>query len=287
MAFGERLQETRKRCGFTQEEFAEQLQVSRQAVSKWESGRGYPELEKLLYICLRCGTTMDELFADELPKREAASVEAPPDPAQETAADETPQLPRRTLGVALADFYNNLSPQNKLVGIGVLALIALLGPAYILCARMLKGGADDVMTMVWIAAIVVFGVAEAATAGLVSIWFVGGSVAALIAAAFDGPLWLQIVLFLVVSAVLLTVTRPLARKMLVKGYIPTNADRVLNHTARVTETVDNERPSGAVYIDGKTWTARSEDGTVIAKDKLVEVVRMEGVKLYVAEKKED
>lgn len=46
MAFGERLQEVRKRSGLTQEEFAEQLQVSRQSVSRWESGRGYPEMEK-------------------------------------------------------------------------------------------------------------------------------------------------------------------------------------------------------------------------------------------------
>jgi len=133
----------------------------------------------------------------------------------------------------------------------------------------------------------VFGIAEAATAGLVSIWFVGGAAAALIAAVFGGPLWLQFVLFLVISIVLLAVTRPLARRMLDKTITPTNADRVLHRTARVTETVDNERPSGAVYIDGKTWTARSEDGTVLAKDKLVEVVRMEGVKLYVAEKKEE
>lgn len=275
MAFGERLQETRKRCGFTQEEFAEQLQVSRQAVSKWESGRGYPEMEKLLYICHRCGTTMDELFADELPKRDA-----PGQPAE-------PPMPRPTLGESIGNFYSNLSPYNKLIGLLLLAVIALLGPAYVYCARVLKGGADNVMTMVWIAVIVVFGIAEAATAGLVSIWFVGGAAAALIAAVFGGPLWLQFVLFLVISIVLLAVTRPLARRMLDKTITPTNADRVLHHTARVTETVDNERPSGAVYIDGKTWTARSEDGTVLAKDKLVEVVRMEGVKLYVAEKKEE
>ena len=50
MAFGERLQEVRKRSGLTQEEFAEQLQVSRQSVSRWESGRGYPEMEKIIYI---------------------------------------------------------------------------------------------------------------------------------------------------------------------------------------------------------------------------------------------
>ena len=50
MAFGEKLQEVRKQSGMTQETFAEQLHVSRQAVSRWESGRGYPEIEKILYI---------------------------------------------------------------------------------------------------------------------------------------------------------------------------------------------------------------------------------------------
>ena len=275
MAFGERLQEARKRSGFTQEEFAEQLQVSRQAVSKWESGRGYPEMEKLIYICHRCGVTMDELFADELPKRDAPRK-----------TEEAP-LPRPSLGDAAANFYNNLSPYNKLIALLLLAVIVLLGPAYLYCMRVLKGGADDVMTFVWIGAIVVFGVAEAATAGLVSIWFVGGAAAAMLAAVFNGPLWLQFVLFIAVSVALLAATRPLARKMLGGAITPTNADRVLRHTARVTETVDNGRPSGAVYIDGKTWTARSEDGTVIAKDKLVKVVRMEGVKLFVTEKKED
>ena len=143
-----------------------------------------------------------------------------------------------------------------------------------------------VMLVVWIAAIVVFGVAEAATAGLVSIWFVGGAVAALLAAAFDAALWAQLALFLAVSAALLIATRPLARRMR-ERVVPTNLDSVLHGAARVTETVDNERSTGAVYIDGKTWTARSEDGAVIGRDAMVEVVRMEGVKLFVREKKEE
>ena len=143
------------------------------------------------------------------------------------------------------------------------------------------------MTVIWVAAIIVFGIAEAATSGLVSIWFVGGAAVGLITAELGGTLWLQIVLFLAVSVLLLIATRPLARRMLDKSIVPTNADRVLHHTARVTETVDNEAPSGAVYIDGKTWTARSEDGSVIARNKLVNIVRMEGVKLFVKEKKED
>ena len=55
------------------------------------------------------------------------------------------------------------------------------------------------MTFVWIAAIVIFGIAEAATAGLVSIWFVAGAVAALLSLELGAVLWLQIVVFLAVS----------------------------------------------------------------------------------------
>jgi len=275
MAFGDRLQEVRKRSGLTQEEFAEQLQVSRQAVSKWESGRGYPEMEKLLYICARCDTTMDELFADELPKKNA-----------DEPREEKPSLSAPSFQSALGNFYNNLSPYNKLIGGVLLAVIVLLGPAYAYFLRVLKGGADDIMTAIWLGALVVFGIAEAATAGLVSIWFVGGSAVAMLTAAFGAPLWVQFALFLLVSVALLIATRPLARRMREK-VVPTNADRVLHHTARVTETVDNAQPTGAVYIDGKTWTARSEDGSVIAKDQTVEVVRMEGVKLFVMPKKKE
>ena len=59
MAFGERLQEVRRAAGLTQEQFAEELNVSRQAVSRWESRRGYPEMEKLLYLCNRYGVTLN------------------------------------------------------------------------------------------------------------------------------------------------------------------------------------------------------------------------------------
>ena len=71
------------------------------------------------------------------------------------------------------------------------------------------------------------------------------------------------------------------RKLAHKGEVATNADRVLGGTARVTETIDNTVPTGEVYIDGKTWTARSQSGAVIPSDTLVKVIRLEGVKLYV------
>ena len=271
MAFGEKLQEVRKQSGMTQETFAEQLHVSRQAVSRWESGRGYPEIEKILYICHRYHTTLDTLFADELPPVEAeeAEVEQP--------------IAGKPLKRSFVDFLSNLSPYDKLIG-GTLIFIVLL--SLMALAHSMKGGSGGNMTFVWIAAIVIFGIAEAATAGLVSIWFVAGAVAALVATELGAALWLQFATFLVVSILALTATRPLARKMLDKTIVPTNADRVLHHEAKVTETVDNENATGAVYIDGKTWTARSEDGNIIPKGKMARIVRMEGVKLYVRESKE-
>ena len=274
MSFGEQLSAVRRRSGLTQEQFAEQLQVSRQAVSKWESGRGYPEIEKILYICNRYQVSIADMFAQEAP---APAPSAAPDAPELPAAAEQP-LPRESLHNAFSAFLTNLSPKNKWMAGGVLLGVGALSGLIGLC---LKGGSADMSTIIWIAAIVIFGVAEAATAGLTSIWFVLGSVAALIAAICNGPIWLQIALFFVVSIATLAATRPLVAKLMKKDIKPTNADRVLGGSARVTERIDNDVPTGAVYIDGKTWSARSSTGEIIEPDAMVRVVRMEGVKLYV------
>ena len=139
----------------------------------------------------------------------------------------------------------------------------------------------DYMIWVWLGAAVVFGVVEALTAGLVSIWFVAGSAAALIGAFLGAGLGVQVALFVVVSAAALAVTRPLVRRYTAGKAVPTNLDRVLGDSGKVMETIDNENSSGAVYVDGKTWTARSADGSVIPAGTVVEILRMEGVKLFV------
>ena len=144
----------------------------------------------------------------------------------------------------------------------------------------------DYMIWVWLAAAVVFGVVEALTAGLVSIWFVAGSAAALIGAFLGAGLGVQVALFVAVSAAALAVTRPLVRRYTAGKAIPTNLDRVLGDSGKVTETIDNENSTGAVYVDGKTWTARSDDGTVIPAGAVVEILRMEGVKLFVKKMEE-
>ena len=137
------------------------------------------------------------------------------------------------------------------------------------------------MTLFWLAALIVCLAAEAATVGLVSIWFAAGSLAALICAAFGGWLWLQIVLFIIVSAVMLCFTRPLAKKYLNPARKATNADRVIGSLCTVTEDIDNIAGAGTVSAGGKLWTARSLTGEGFKKGDIVRVSHIEGVKLIV------
>ena len=65
MEFNEKLQELRKRKGLTQEELAEKLYVSRTAISKWESGRGYPNIESLKALAKFFSVTVDELLSTD------------------------------------------------------------------------------------------------------------------------------------------------------------------------------------------------------------------------------
>ena len=95
---------------------------------------------------------------------------------------------------------------------------------------------------------------------------------------------MQLLLFVGVSIAACLAVRPLARRFVATRVVPTNADRLVGMEARVTETINNGYPTGAVYADGKTWTARSADGRVIPAGELVEVERMEGVKLIVRQR---
>ena len=139
------------------------------------------------------------------------------------------------------------------------------------------------MSLIWLAAAIVFAVIEAVSYQLVSIWFTGGCVAALIAVIINPsmPLTVQMIICVAVSAALLIATRPLVKKLLNGKPEPTNVDALIGKTAVVTDTVDNINSQGEAQVDGKLWTARSADNTVIEKDSIVTVEKVDGVKLIV------
>ena len=140
---------------------------------------------------------------------------------------------------------------------------------------------EQYMWILWVFGVVFFGIVEAATVNMVSLWFVGGALAALVAQLLGGPIWLQTVLFFVVSGALLFALRPFVRRFVTPNKIPTNADMVIGQESYITETEDNLRGTGALKLDGKEWSVRSESETVLAEGTLVKVVKIEGVKLFV------
>ena len=137
------------------------------------------------------------------------------------------------------------------------------------------------MQWVWVAALVIFTMAEAATGAIVSLWFMGGSLVAFLLAMFGLPIWLQILCFVVVSLVLLLLLRPYLRKMVENRKIPTNADSLVGKVILVTEDIDNLHNKGVVRIHGVDWAAFSADGKSIAKDTPVRIVSVHGAKLCV------
>ena len=135
--------------------------------------------------------------------------------------------------------------------------------------------------IVWMALLILFGIAEAVTVGLTSLWFAVGALGALICSMLGGAVWLQIVIFLLVSGLMLILVRPLTSKYLVPNYAPTNADRVIGAAAVVRETINNLQGEGQVSVAGQVWTARSDTGEVIEQGTSVRVLRIEGVKVFV------
>lgn len=273
MSFGDRLQAVRRGAGMTQEAFAQQLKVSRQAVSKWESSRGYPEIEKIIYICNHYGVSMDELFQDEVPHR----------PSAETKPEQSNNQPMANppLKESLGNFFSNLSPRNRLLLWAVPAVV-VLALVILLSASLMKGASNEMVPMlVWLGLLILFAVGEAVSVGLTSIWFAAGALAALVCALLNGPLWLQITLFIIVSILCLLAVRPLAKRYLNGKVQPTNVDRILGEEAQVTEDIDNIQGRGAVTIGGITWSARSQNGEAIPTGALVKVLRIEGVKVFV------
>ena len=134
---------------------------------------------------------------------------------------------------------------------------------------------------VWLILLVILVAGEAITVGLTFIWFAVGAMGGLLTAVLGGEIWLQVVVFLLLSAVTLILVRPAAAKLLTPGISPTNADRVLSQIALVTEEIDNIAETGQVKLFGQVWTARSENGDVIPVQSRVRILRIEGVKVFV------
>lgn len=133
----------------------------------------------------------------------------------------------------------------------------------------------------WLIVVIAFGIVEAATLGLTSVWFAVGALAAMVCALCRGPLWLQIVLFVAVSVGCLVFTRKKVQSRFNENRQKTNADRIIGHRGVVLEEIDDRRAVGTVKVDGSIWSARSKSGAGIPAGAEVIIQAIEGVKVLV------
>lgn len=143
------------------------------------------------------------------------------------------------------------------------------------------------LTLLWLIIFVVCIAVELATMGLTTIWFAGGSLIAAVVAALAAPIWLQIVVFLAVSFVLLYFTRPVAVKYFNKDRVKTNVESMIGKQAIVISEINNLQGIGQVTVGGIEWSARTvKEGITLPVGSVVVVRAISGVKLIVEEKTE-
>ena len=139
----------------------------------------------------------------------------------------------------------------------------------------------DNMVIIWLAAIVIFVVIEAVTVQLLCIWFAASALIALIFALFKTPEYVQVIVFVICTAVLLIFTRPVVRRLMKGQKTHTNADRILGMTAIVVREINNDMAEGQVKVSNQIWSARSLNGDMLPVNTKVVVHSIEGVKAIV------
>lgn len=138
-----------------------------------------------------------------------------------------------------------------------------------------------IWAIIAIAAIVI----EFETANLVSIWFAAGAISGIICSLLHQKVWIQIIAFVVVSAIFILCTRPLVKKISDNQTILTNADRFIGMTALVTKTI-KEGEKGEIKVEFQSWPAVSKTSEELCVGEKVVISNIEGNKMIVEKIKE-
>ena len=136
------------------------------------------------------------------------------------------------------------------------------------------------ISVYWTVIIIILVILEVLTMNLVAIWFAASALVGLILSLLNFSLMIQIVAFLIISAILLFYTKPFVKKYLKVGIHKTNVDSVIGKNGIVIKPI-KKYTSGLVKINGQTWTAISFNDEAIDKDEEVIIMAVEGVKLIV------
>lgn len=138
------------------------------------------------------------------------------------------------------------------------------------------------LTWLWLGVTVFAIVAEIATVGLVSVWFVGGGLIATLMSLIPGIDWYwQLTAFIVASALLLIFFRPIVKNILNKNSEgKTNLENIIGQRVTMLTPADFDT-LGSVKINDVVWSVKAVDDTPLAVDDIVQVVEISGNKLIV------
>lgn len=135
--------------------------------------------------------------------------------------------------------------------------------------------------LIWFIIAVLLILIEANTFNLVTIWFAIGAIATMFVSIFAHDIiWLQLIVFLATSILMVLTIRNYAVKKLKSQSIKTNVNSLIGKKAMVTEAIEKFK-YGLVKVNGNYWTAKAETNETIDKGEIVEIIDIRGVKLIV------
>lgn len=142
------------------------------------------------------------------------------------------------------------------------------------------------MWQFWLIAAGVFFVCEMLTVGFLIFWLGIGSILAMIVSFFTDNLIIQTAVFVVSSGLLLFLTKPFVEKFVTKKEkkVNTNVYSLIGKIGIVTEEINPLLGTGQIKVGTETWSAISNDESIIAKDSEIEILEIKGVKAVVKEK---
>lgn len=138
------------------------------------------------------------------------------------------------------------------------------------------------MWCLWLIAAAIFFIIEIITVGFLIFWLGIGALVAMIVSFITDSILIQTGVFVVVSAILIPLTKPFVDKYLDKKTIPTNSNSLINKHGIVIKEINSTESSGLVKVDSQVWSAKSEDNQIISEGTEIEVLRIDGVKLIVS-----
>lgn len=131
----------------------------------------------------------------------------------------------------------------------------------------------------WLIASGVFFIGEIFTVGFLIFWFAIGALLTMIASFFINNIFIQALIFVVSSSILLLLTKPLINKFVAKKTVPTNVYEVIGKKGIVTSEIGSNHSKGQVKVGNETWTAISDETLPVNTE--IEVLKVDGVKLVV------